>query len=70
MEKGSNLYQYLGKTCQTEHGTGEVVGIDDPESRAWRLMVKITEPSGKPIHAGMFPDKILCYHISEVKMTI
>lgn len=58
--------KYLNKQCKTEHGIGYVCDIDLPKSRAWSLMVKITENNGKPIYTPMFPDSILRYDLREV----
>lgn len=58
---------YINKQCKTEHGTGFVCGIDLPESRAWRLLVKITDNTGVKINEGMFPDSILAYSLNEVE---
>jgi len=33
-----------GDAVQTEFGAGVIVGIDLPHSRAWRWIVKITDP--------------------------
>ena len=48
-----------GDTVKTEHGTGVIIGKDMPESRAWRWIVKITEP-------GEYKDRELCYFAREV----
>ena len=58
--------KYLNKKCETEHGKGFVCGFDLPRSRAWSLMIEITENTGKPILKSMFPDNRMRYNLNEV----
>lgn len=55
--------RYMGKTCQTEHGPGVVVGIDLPRSRAWRLKIEVPEHT---LSRVQFPDNVLCFVVGEV----
>jgi len=55
--------RYMGKSCQTEHGPGVVVGIDLPRSQAWRLKIEVPEHT---LSRVQFSDNVLCFVVGEV----
>lgn len=50
---------------ETEFGVGIVVGIDLPLSRAWRWLVKVTEPVKR--HSLIEQGKILAFFDKEIR---
>lgn len=56
----------------TMHGVGVIVGVDIPQSIAWRWLVRITEPNNKGteiLKSPLFTCGILAYQDREVKCT-
>lgn len=60
----------IGTKVRTQHGTGQVVGIDLPNSheRIRRAIVQITEPTEAAAEmVARFKDQRLCYFDNEVQ---
>ena len=61
----------VGTRVVTEHGTGAIVGVDNPELRARRWVVRVDRPT--PAAAAMvarFPGNRLAYFAHELTASI
>lgn len=69
LEDSPSLRLKIGSRVKTQHGAGEIVGKDLPESKFWRWIVRIDTPN--EIHAeavNRFPNKQLCYFKGELEL--
>lgn len=61
-----------GTDVSVKHGTGTIVGIDQPESRCPRCMVHVTTPwtTKDAEFVGRFKNHVLCYMPKEVSRIV